>query len=367
MKKIFTIEISENRNFGLDILRFFAIFFVVLDHSLKYIPHHLHRFISIFLFDGVTIFFVLSGFLIGGILIKTINQSGFTRKSLFNFWKRRWFRTVPAYFLILSILLILNILFTPEFSLLNKLKYYIFCQNFKTPHPLFFPEAWSLSVEEWFYIITPVIILILINIVHLDRKKSILYTAIFLIFFTVFYRSCRYFITVDPATYNNNVLDAFFSKQVITRLDSLMFGILAAYFKFYYNKYWKSNTILFFTIGILLIIICKMHVFGTANFFNSVLHFSFLSMGVMMLLPYLESKKKSKSKLAFGITFISLISYSIYLINLSVIQLWVIDKLPISDSFIYFKFFLYFFLTITLSTLLYKYFEIPTTKLRDKF
>ncbi|MDF2552045.1 MAG: acyltransferase [Chryseobacterium sp.] len=370
MKKIFTIEIPESRNFGLDLLRFFAIFFVVADHSTKYLPKEYIKFLHFFLFDGVTFFFVLSGFLIGGILIKILNNADFTKKTLFDFWKRRWFRTVPAYFLILCILLILNLLFTPIFSLTDKLRYFIFFQNFKTPHPLFFPEAWSLSVEEWFYIITPIIIFILINIVHLNTKKSILYTAIFVIGFTIFYRFCRYFITIDQSLYNINVWDAFFSKQVITRLDSLMFGVLAAYIKNYHSNLWNTNKIAFFAVGIVLILINKFQLFGSANFYHSVLHFTFLSVGVVLLLPLLESCKRASSPIATSITYISLISYSMYLVNLSLVQLWIIDRLEflneLNQYFAYTKFLTFLFLIYIISFLLYKYFEIPTTKLRDK-
>ena len=50
--------------------------------------------------DGVTIFFVLSGFLIGRILIRTFG-AGASVSSLTTFWVRRWFRTLPAYFVTL--------------------------------------------------------------------------------------------------------------------------------------------------------------------------------------------------------------------------------------------------------------------------
>lgn len=59
--------------------------------------------------NGVTIFFVLSGFLIGGILIRAISNSSFTWVDLKQFWIRRWFRTIPLYVLVLSGLLLFKI------------------------------------------------------------------------------------------------------------------------------------------------------------------------------------------------------------------------------------------------------------------
>ena len=59
------------------------------------------------LINGVELFFVLSGFLIGGILIKTFQKdNSFGIKTISNFWIRRWFRTLPNY----DLILILNII-----------------------------------------------------------------------------------------------------------------------------------------------------------------------------------------------------------------------------------------------------------------
>ena len=61
-----------------------------------------------------------------------------------------------------------------------------------------------------------------------------------------------------------------------------------------------------------------------------------------------------------------------YLLNLSVIQKWIINKIPwtyLSNNLILIttlKYGLYWFLVISFSILLYKYFEIPMTRLRDK-
>jgi peptidoglycan/LPS O-acetylase OafA/YrhL len=166
MKKIKQIEQTntKSRIFGLDILRACAIMFVVVGHGKYLYPSTTPKIISktislIFGYDGVSIFFVLSGFLIGGILIKTLEKKRGEKKVLLNFWIRRWLRTLPPYFLILIILLILNLLFTEGFHFSKRfpLNFFTFTQNLFYRHPNFFPEAWSLSIEEWFYLLKLVI------------------------------------------------------------------------------------------------------------------------------------------------------------------------------------------------------------------
>ena len=67
---------SHKRIFGLDFLRAFAIFSVLLSHSSFLLNEQWQKWIGWFVFDGVSMFFVLSGFLIGGILIKTLEKHG---------------------------------------------------------------------------------------------------------------------------------------------------------------------------------------------------------------------------------------------------------------------------------------------------
>ncbi|MHC5768257.1 MAG: acyltransferase family protein, partial [Nostoc sp.] len=80
------IPVIKNRIYGLDILRAMAILFVVYGHGYNlvrgYVNKKLYNSIT---FDGVSIFFVLSGFLIGGILLKIVNKTSFERKELVNF------------------------------------------------------------------------------------------------------------------------------------------------------------------------------------------------------------------------------------------------------------------------------------------
>ena len=148
------------RNFGLDVIRATAILLVVLSHCTYILPEFnptLTDGIRLLGATGVDIFFVLSGYLIGDILIRKLNSDKRNFNELLRFWKRRWFRTLPNYFVVLLLNIILVLLL--DKTIVENIWLYIpFFQNLTTPHPDFFTEAWSLSIEEYAYLILPLII-----------------------------------------------------------------------------------------------------------------------------------------------------------------------------------------------------------------
>ena len=106
-------------------------------------------------FYGVELFFVLSGFLIGQILIRNGSDLGQAGNVAF-FYVRRWFRTLPLFFLFL----IVNIAFERFFrahpvGFGEGLSHGFFLRNFASFQMTFFPESWSLAIEEWFYLLFP--------------------------------------------------------------------------------------------------------------------------------------------------------------------------------------------------------------------
>jgi peptidoglycan/LPS O-acetylase OafA/YrhL len=251
--RLLTIAIDKKRIFGLDIIRALAIFFVVLGHGAHLLQAKLKAFIFLLPFpDGVTVFFVLSGFLIGGILIKVLENEQASFKTLFIFWTRRWLRTLPAYFLILILLISLSIIFVKGFSFFKVANYFIFSQNFNTPHPQFFIEAWSLAVEEWFYLLIPSIIFILTGLFKVKPQKAVLATVVSVITATIIFRYYRY-LTI-PVT-SEEIFGAIFRGQVVTRLDTLMFGVAGAYFYYYYPLSWIKYKNQTFVLGITVIIL----------------------------------------------------------------------------------------------------------------
>lgn len=351
----------DKRIFGLDVLRAVAILCVVVEHGTNLLSDASATFQKSIILDGVSIFFVLSGFLIGGILIKLIEEQG-RSASILNFWSRRWLRTLPAYFVVLIILVVYNYLYTVNFDLKSTGSYFFFLQNFNSPHPNFFGEAWSLSIEEWFYIIVPILLLLLVKAAKLLARKAVLFTAVFGIIAVITFRYFKY-LQVPVNSYDE--WDEAFRKQVLTRLDSLMFGIVGAYLAYYHKNIWLKNKLVLMIIGVIILFAehycLKTNVFGT-ELFTCVFSFSVSATGTLFVLPYLSDLKSGKGSLYQLITFISVISYSMYLLNLNFVQVVVLGNIDLGS----FNYIAYWAITIIAAALMYRFVEVPFLNLRKK-
>jgi peptidoglycan/LPS O-acetylase OafA/YrhL len=370
MRKLFSVNIGPNRIFGLDILRAIAILSVMVSHSKGYLSGKAAHTYGLFGIDGVSIFFVLSGFLIGGILIKILEKEKHTFNNLLNFWIKRWMRTVPPYVFVLSLLLLLE---SNSFDL-YRLKYFLFLQNLYQPHPGFFPEAWSLSVEEWFYLSIAPLIFFLCSI-KIKPSKSIFISAVFVLLSITLYRYLKYlnFNITDWETFDNN-----FRKVVITRMDSLMYGVIAAYLSYYFNDVWLRFKTLLLIIGITLFIAhtyFSPYLFPQYGVYYTVFAFSVVSFATLLLLPYLSQVKTGSGLYYSTITKLSLISYSMYLLNFRVVAGHIISSIfgrvfgrlelsKFNSSTL--SFFMFWIITIALSVLMYNCLEVPSMRLRNK-
>lgn len=365
----FSLNIDySKRIFGLDVFRAIAIILVVLTHG-SYLLNgtFMEGFPYVNLPDGVDLFFVLSGFLIGTILLKEAAANGrLSFKDLLKFWKRRWFRTLPNYYLILfaNWFIVKHQIIKEDFSQFNY-KFLIFSQNLTKPFYGFFWESWSLSVEEWFYILSPLLLSALLII--LPVKRAFLLTGIIMILFPLLHRISISTKEVDPFWF-----DVTFRKVVATRLDTIGYGIFAAWFCYYYNHLWYKLRHVLFTSGLILLTAIIYNGYEPSQFYAKTIMFSLLPFSIMMLLPYAESKSTMPgssvlSLIGRGLTFISIISYSMYLINNALVAEVIRDNFPPSsaaDSL--FKYGIYWLVVILGSTLLYKYFEKPMMDLRDR-
>ncbi len=369
--RLLGIELNNKRVFGLDILRAIAILTVVYVHGKEYasefIPIKVYNF---FRFDGVTAFFVLSGFLIGGILIKIMENTEFRTRDIFNFWIRRWFRTIPNYVLILICIVIIYKV-TGQ-TLHNYYLYPFFLQTAFKAQYLFFPESWSLTVEEWFYFLTPLYLYTLIHFFKFKRKSALLFSIITIILASTIVRLYRYY-HFDIDTISE--LGIYTRRVLIARLDSIMYGVFGAYVFYYHPAFWKTNKLVLLIIGLLLLF--SERIIGAAfpdqfqheiDFNTVVLKFSQTSIGVLFTIPYLNSIKTGKGILYKVITYISLISYALYVVHLSIVKSTIIpileDYIEITNSLLIYV--LYWAISIVLATLLFKYYEKPMTNLRDK-
>ncbi|WP_347261446.1 acyltransferase [Rudaea sp.] len=208
---------GEARRFGLDAWRALAILLVLAGHaSFFFLPltKDLDAWYGL-AFLGVELFFVLSGFLIGGILIGEFRSGSFRLR---RFWTRRWLRTLPNYFLFLALNIVLYRItygVWPQFGL-----FLVFLQNFAWPHPPWFSEAWSLSVEELFYLIAPVVVL-MVGRVSKRRGGTVAWLLLAIAVVTAI--RVGYVLRYDP------LWDSGVRKIALLRLDTFIYGVLAAW------------------------------------------------------------------------------------------------------------------------------------------
>lgn len=311
------------RVLGLDILRAYAILSVLYGHAFELIRQILSP--SLWtaywapVWDGVTLFFVLSGFLIGRIILKECTSKDPKIISLFEFWILRWLRTIPPYAIVITI--IVSIYWaTGKSNPSGWWKYYLFLQNINQPHPEAFAEAWSLAVEEWFYLGAPIGFW-LIYIYAKSKKTAALNLILLTIGACAAYHAATYI--THPIT-NFDEWNANLRNVVISRLGSIMIGVLAAYIEMYKQELWlKARHTLLYS-GILILIFDKAIVTtnytnGVGVFYLSIFNLTITPVGFALLLPYfsrLSRRSDGRLKLPTNIiTYISKISYSLYLVN----------------------------------------------------
>ena len=366
-------EITQ-RIFGLDLIRATAILLIMCSHSVvllapnstETIPFAI-KFLGTI---GVDVFFVLSGFLIGSILLKQIQANETKPKDFVYFWVRRWFRTLPNYYLVLLINMMLVIVFNriDDFSVL---KFSLFLQNFNSAQANFFTESWSLTIEEFSYILLP-FILLLIGVSTKKVTQTIFLIVTFAVIgFSILDRLYFHFYLAE------NLTDASWSsalrKVVIYRLDSIYYGFIGAYIFLNRRLIWDKYKVTSFVIGVLLFI--ALHVYIVINqfqpnvnslFFN-VIYLTGLSISILLLFPLVYNLKFGGFIKTF-ITKISQWSYALYLVNYSMVLITINDFITVESQSIIAKMgmlILFWLVSIGLSVLLYTYYEQPILKLRD--
>jgi len=107
---------------------------------------------------GVDLFFVLSGFLISGLLFSEVKASGTINVK--RFWIRRGFKIYPPFYALIG--LTATVALVRSGKLPNTLfGEAVFLQNYL---PSFWPHTWSLAVEEHFYLLLPLLLLFLVRL-----------------------------------------------------------------------------------------------------------------------------------------------------------------------------------------------------------
>jgi peptidoglycan/LPS O-acetylase OafA/YrhL len=362
-------------------MRAIAISMVVIAHAMFVFKDYTNSFfdvLHIFGFLGVEIFFVLSGFLIGGMLFKLFRTKVVSFKDLKLFWIRRWFRTLPLYFLFLIVNILIALI--TGFELPDSLwKYVFFLQNFSDAHIIFFPESWSLSVEEYAYILAPIALYVFYKmfkkVQSFSKEKRFLFTSITLVIVFL----------ISKIVYNTNQEVALQSLElwnsnlkaiVIYRLDAIFYGFILVYYFETFKVSIKMMKNILFLMGlmILLVTVILLPSFGVTieqyAWYWNICYLPLNSIAIAIMLPYLFYLETSKKTIKKLIQNISVYSYSMYLFHYTCL-LYIMDMLVDFENLNLFTRIIwvvvYVLLTYVCSMVLYKYFEKPITDLRDNF
>ncbi len=359
----------NNRKETLDILRAIAIFLVLGNHFVLIPQHHLYFRTLMILWArggwvGVDIFFVLSGFLIAGLLFK--EQQRFGAISFQRFFIRRGFKIYPAFYAMILISALMYALWHHRFYPKSLIIWLFFLQDYWTnQYSKMWGHTWSLAVEEQFYIILPILLIILTK-VNNSRKDP--FTAIPFLFMTIGL-VCLGARTIESFF---NVLNARnFLIPFHLRADALFFGVLISYFYHYDNPKFKrfaSRPKLIFTIGLLLLI--PAFIFGIYKTpFICTVGFTLFYIGSGLVLVAVVDKKVRSNFFTRTVITIGQCSYSIYLwhaiilLNRENLSTWIFH-MPFNGVG---QIVIYFLGSILLGILMTKIIEFPLLRLRDRF
>lgn len=341
------MAVSTTHRYRSDIdgLRALAILLVVLYHS------GVNFFSGGFI--GVDVFFVISGFLIGGIISQEFNNGSF---SYYNFYARRIKRIAPALLVMLLLCGIFSYYFLSPFELADFAKYSAstilsvpnialwkgidyFSVN-SDLNPLLM--TWSLGIEEQFYIFLP-----LIFSFCLARKISTFKATLFIT--VISFSLCLYMTNIKPSS-------TFYLLP--TRAWEMGVGVLIALKKNYISniRLLNKNRALFFLLGYALVVLCSIFLNTSIAFPGFVAAIPVIGASLMIISEGRASNVFLSNK---PMVFIGIVSYSWYLWHwplLSFTRMAYNGQVPVTMTL------LVSFIALIISYLSYKLVEVPFRK-----
>lgn len=358
---------TNSRSLTIDFFRGIAILLVLI----------YHKKIDFFSIDrigwiGVDLFFVLSGFLVSGILFKEHIKT--SKIDLRRFLIRRGFKIYPLYYLFILIYVIYYLVAENTFNIKLILLESFFLSNYSWSllqvSYLKTSLTWSLAVEEQFYFFLGGVILFLAN---KKNMNAICYVAIVFIVCSPILRS------VFHTNYAFLAYTSFF-----TRSDSLFMGVILAYLYYYSTQFStlikKYNYLVLFIGFVSLFIALRMLLLSKGDPFSSysvqTYGHSFLGIGFGALLigfihnNYVETLYKQPffKPLIYSISLLGIYSYPLYLFHQVVLDMVLpfTNQVVDTKSFPYPELIFYLFITILTSVFLGKSIEQPLLHVRDK-
>jgi peptidoglycan/LPS O-acetylase OafA/YrhL len=306
----------NKRNVGLDCARAAAIGLVLLCHwgeaASRWFGFYWPPIVGVMSgFLGVELFFALSGFLVGSLLLELIERD----PSLLSWWRfmvRRWLRTLPLYFFCVGTLALL----WPPNGNRNTylLSYSTFTQNLLWPMPQdnWFNVSWSLSIEEWFYLLFSAL---LVGGVALTGRRACAWGVIAL--FIAAPTLLRWQMIASAGQNPSHIREI-----VALRLDAITYGVVVA--KFWHDR----NPIVarpgwLAVVGIALLVeqwFQPIRLGRVPPTLFLILFFSASPIAFSLCLPAAMGIRRIPNGLEFVVRRLSALSYPLYLVHFTLLE-----------------------------------------------
>ncbi len=311
---------NKSRLRELDFLRGIAILLVLLRHQ------PLFKFTTEMGWIGVDLFFVLSGYLVSGLLFKEYLKFGDIKPGLFLI--RRGYKIYPIYYI--SFLIYLSVfIFKKDVKILDIFSELFFIQNYTNGVGAINPVSWSLAVEEHFYIGLVFILWlslkkkwISLKVDHDSLKFGVIEFSIFGLMVL-----CLLFRISFNDSYN--LTNKSFTMTHL-RIDSLFAGVLIAYFYFFKRSILAK--LLKFKVVILTFIVIGLfwttYTPANVSYFTVTIGFTllFVSFGLLLIYFLMERNINEQLNRIFSKPIVNMVSkigyssYSIYIFHIFVIK-----------------------------------------------
>ena len=302
---------TTQRNKRLDILRCVAVLVVVVHHNGR-VP-----LLTKMGWIAVDLFFVLSGFLISGILYSEYKRKGSI--SFKRFFLRRGLKIYPAFYVMLLVTFVANAVLRDIRTPGANFREILFVQNYAYG---IWSHTWSLAVEEHFYIFLPIFLLVVIRFSSNRQDPFRVIPLAFVAIATICFLLRASMVYLTPA-------GSFRYQMVMNpthdRMDALFFGVFLGYLHHFRPEIIERllqpvrNRI---AIGVLSVLLLSCPFFLTSeNHFLLTFGLTFLYLGfggLLLLSLYVRNVLPARladvlGKLGTACAFIGVYSYSIYL------------------------------------------------------
>lgn len=278
---------------------------------------------------GVDLFFVLSGYLIGSQLLRPYTRG--SRPSIGGFYMRRTFRVLPAY---LTVLLFYFAIpgFREAPGLSPAWQFLTFTENFRIDYmnDQAFSHVWSLCVEEHFYLVLPLLILLLMRRPSFGKAISVI---LGILCFGIAIRTYIYIHQVQIFPRDDDLFGLAYVEKIYfpthTRLDGLLVGVTLATIKTFRPGWWQramSHGYMLLVGGIALCAWAMWLFADRLSFSAAIVGFPLLAMGLGLLIASSIAPSSPLSKVR-GFGLIAALAYSGYLTHKEVMH-FVYHHLP---------------------------------------